>query len=646
MPRKKTKAKKPVKTQKRTYKRKKQKPFSLKVWLLKWGFVAGVWAGVIVFFMLAYYAHDLPSVKKLDESFRTPNIKILDKNNEVIANIGNLYGDYIHFDDMPQHLIDAVISTEDRRFFDHFGVDPVGLVRAFIRNYRAGRVVQGGSTITQQLAKVVFLSPERTIKRKVQEMMLALYLEHKFSKEEILTMYLNRIYLGSGNYGVDAATRSYFGKSAKHINLFEAATIAGLIKAPSRYSPANNFELSQERADQVLGLMVDNNTLSTEDIIFGGIDENYVIARRNVRDYAPYFVDWVKEQIYDYIGDEEGGQIFVRTTLDPKMQMAAEEALASSLAVIDPERKVSQGAIISMSPDGAVLAMVGGKSYKESQFNRATQAYRQPGSAFKFFVYLTALEKGYKPNDIVVDEPLEIDGWKPENWNHQYVGEVSLRNALANSINTVSARLLKDVGVNSVANTARRLGISTPITRDLTLALGSSEVTLVELTGAYAHMANYGNSVWVHGINDITTDDGRVIYSRYKSGQHRVVAEDVTAQMNDMLLNVIESGTGKQAKLPWRDAAGKTGTSQDSRDAWFIGYTKNVVTGVWVGNDDNTPMNRVGGGGLPALVWKHYMKSAHEGVLGNSLPVTEYSVKQGRKTGSIWESIIRTFGGR
>lgn len=611
---------------------------------MKWGFIAAVWAAVMGGMGLVYFGYDLPDVDKLYEDKRTPNIRILDRNGETIAMVGDLYGTHVTFKQLPKHLVNAVVATEDRRFFSHFGIDPIGMARAAFRNWRAGSVVQGGSTITQQLAKVVFLSPERKLKRKIQEMMLAFYLERKFTKEEILAMYLNRIYLGSGNYGVDAASKSYFGKPVQDINLFESATLAGLIKAPSRYSPAKNYELSQGRADQVLRLMIENGMLTEDDIIKGGVSVNYKVARPNVPSRYPYFVDWVKEQLPEYVGNEKG-EILVYTTLDPKIQNLAQEALITRLKVEGGSHKVSQGAMVVLSPTGEVRALIGGKSYGESQFNRATQALRQPGSAFKMFVYLAALEQGFSPDVVMVDEPVSIRKWKPKNWDGKYIGAVSLKDALAKSINTIAVKLAQQVGMKKVILMAQTLGITSDINNDLSSALGSSEVTLLELTGAYAHLANDGNAVWVHGITKIETAEGTLLYQRKPSGKHRVVSARAVDGVDNMLRGVVEYGTGKRAQLPYR-AAGKTGTSQDGRDGWFIGYTSGYVAGVWLGNDDNSPMKGISGGGMPAQIWKDFMLAAGKGNSGWS-PFNGSSGSQGGKKGkSLWDNIVNTFGGK
>ena len=627
-------------TKKRKTTRKRKKKFSLKRWLLKWIFVAAIWVGMAITLLTVYYLHDLPDVSKLYEQNNTQNIKILDRDGNLITNIGNLYGDYVHFNQLPQHFVDAVLSTEDRRFFSHFGVDLIGLARAFYSNYKAGRVVQGGSTITQQLAKVVFLSPERKLKRKIQEVFLAIYLENNFTKQDIFTMYINRIYLGSGNYGVDAAARSYFGKNVADLSLYESAVLAGLIKAPSRYSPLNNSKLSQRRADQVLRNMVDNEKLSTDDIVTASYDYDLAFGEAKSKLPSPYFSNWIKGQLSDYISGNEIGDIVVKTTLDSKLQQLAEDALQRNLDNLPKENNAGQGAVLAISTDGAILAMAGGRSYSDSQFNRATQAYRQPGSAFKTFVYLAAMERGIDPDEVMDDAPVSIRGWKPENWNDKFIGDVSVRNAFAKSINTISIKLAAKVGIKAVEKAARKLGITSPINNDLSSALGTSEVNLLEITGAYAHFANYGRAVWTHGINEITVG-GEVIHQRQEPTVMQVISHDATAKMNDLLVNVVKNGTGKRADFG-ASAGGKTGTSQNSRDAWFIGFTSDIVTGVWVGNDNNTPMHHVGGGGLPAIIWRDFMQEANAGRDLTDIPTTKYSVKKGPGFMSLWE---RIFGG-
>lgn len=636
MPRKKSNKKK-----RRT--RLKKTSFSFKGFIFKAIFLGIVWGGISLFVLVAYYAYNLPDVSKINENTRQPSIVLHDRDGVIIATIGNLYGEYTRYNEFPKLLLDAVLSTEDRRFFSHSGVDIQGLMRAFVINAFAGHVVQGGSTITQQLAKIVYLSHERTLKRKLQELMLALYLENKFTKQQILTMYLNRIYTGDGNYGMDAAAKSYFGKSVREVNLVESAILAGLIKAPSRYSPANNPELSLKRAKQVLLNMVDNEKIKATRVPYE-VEYRFMPSRERVRNQAPYFTDWIREQLPDYIGQYTSGDIEIFTTLDSKLQNIADKVLEQSLAANAKAHHVSQGAMLVMSPSGKILAMTGGKSYVESQFNRSTQALRQPGSAFKLFVYLAGLEKGYTPDSIMDDSPINIDGWEPENYNKEHVGSISMRDAFAKSINTVAVRLARDVGMDKIVSMAARLGITSEIQRDLSSALGTSEVTLLELTGAYAHMANYGNAVWVHGITAIKVN-GDIVYKRTKSSDDRVLDENITAEMNDMLVSAVTSGTGHNAQLPY-DVAGKTGTTQNLRDAWFIGFTSNYVAGVWMGNDNNAPMDKIAGGSLPALVWKEFMKET--GDTPGNIPTDANAVRRGNLygVGSVWDGILKTFGGR
>lgn len=635
------------KSNKKIFNKKRQRKLSLKGFMLKMTLMGVVWGGVALFLIVVYYTYDLPDVSKINENIRQPSITLYDHDNKAIATIGDLYGDYIKYKEFPKTLINAVIATEDRRFFKHSGVDIFGLFRAAFVNFFAGHVVQGGSTITQQLAKNVYLSHERTIKRKIQELALALYLENKFTKEQILTMYLNRIYTGNGNYGMDAAAKSYFGKSVSEIDLRESAILAGLIKAPSRYSPANNPDLTLERAHQVLLNMVDNNALKASNLPASGkLTYNFQPPRVRVQNKAPYFTDWIREQLPDYIGQYTSGNIEIYTTIDTNLQHLADNVLLKSLTANATEHNVGQGAMLVMSPDGAILAMSGGKSYATSQFNRATQALRQPGSAFKLFVYLAALEKGYNPDSMVEDSPISIRGWSPENYDNKYIGDISLREAFAKSINTVAIKLAKDVGMNKVRSMAYKLGITSDVNNDLSSSLGTSEVTLIELTSAYAHLANYGNAVWTHGINEIKINS-KTVYKRQKSGDERVLSEQTTSEMNEMLMNVITSGTGHNAQLPY-DVAGKTGTTQNLRDAWFIGFTGDYVAGVWMGNDDNKSMDKIAGGSLPALVWKDFMRTAETGKSPDNIPTTTGRVSSGRISGEkdgVWEGIINVFGG-
>ncbi len=535
-----------------------------------------------------------------------------------MLSVGDLYGMPVTLSDLPISLPRAVMATEDRRFYDHFGIDIIGLARALWVNLRAGRVVQGGSTITQQVAKNLFLTPERTIKRKVKELLLALWLEHKFTKDQILSLYLNRVYLGAGTYGVDAATRKYFGRSTSRLTTWQAAMLAGLLKAPSRYNPLANPRRAEARTRQVLDNMVAAGYL-TED------QAEAAERRRGGRTAAApgtalrYFTDWVLEQVSDYVSPA-GRDLVVRTTFRPDLQAVAAKALQATLAESGQADNMRQGALVALSPDGAVRAMVGGRDYSRSQFNRATQAYRQPGSAFKPFVYLAALEAGYTPETTITDGPITVDGWTPRNFDRHHRGPLTLQDALAASVNTVAVSLSEDVGRGRVVQVARRLGITTPVKPTPSVALGAGEVSLLELTSAYAPFANGGLGAWPYGIEEIRTRSGQVLYRRSGNGPGRIISPGTVADMNRMLARVVATGTGRKAVLGDRPAAGKTGTSQEFRDAWFVGYTADLVAGVWLGNDDGTSMRKVTGGGHPAHTWKVFMSQAHEGTPPTPLP--------------------------
>jgi penicillin-binding protein 1A len=573
-------------------------------------FVASVWGLIFTAGVLGYFALTLPPTGDIGTALRRPSVTVLAEDGSVIATVGDFFGEVVHLSDLPRYLPEAVVATEDRRFYSHRGIDPVGLVRAAIANFRAGHVVQGGSTITQQLAKNVFLSADRTWGRKIQEFLLALWLEHKFTKDQILEIYLNRVFLGAGSYGVDAAAHRYFGKPARELSLYESAVIAGLLKAPTRYSPAHDPQRAAERAQQVLANMVEAGYVTAEQ---AAAAKPETTERRVVKHTGPgsrYFADWVAEQIPSFgFADQD---VVVVTTLDPALQLAAEQALNETLDKSGEENDVGQGGIIAMSTDGAIRAMVGGRDYGDSQFNRATQALRQPGSAFKPFVYLAALERGLKLTDHFSDRPVRVGKWEPHNYDNKYHGDMPVTEAVEKSINTVAVQVLERVGVDRVVAAARRLGISSDLDRNASLALGTSGVTLIDLTASYAAFANGGLGVWPYGVAEIRDVHGNVLYHRQGGGPGRVIDAPIVAEMNELLTGVVERGTGKRAKLP-RPAAGKTGTTQDYRDAWFIGYTADLVTGVWLGNDDNSPMQKVTGGTLPAETWHNFMMQADAG---------------------------------
>jgi len=578
--------------------------------ITKWSLVFAIWGGVILGGVLVWFAWDLPSVENLGpagEKARRPGVTILAADGSLIAGYGDLYGRRLTVNELPPELVQAVVAIEDRRFFEHPGVDFRGLLRAMIANLRAGGVVQGGSTLTQQLAKNLFLTPERSYERKIKELLLALALEHRFQKDELLTIYLNRVYFGAGTYGVEAAAQRYFGASARDVDTYQAAVLAGLLRAPSRLNPDNNAEAAHNRALTVLGAMVAAGFVKPDEA------EQIGRTRRPGRGDAAlprprvsgethrYFADWVLERAAGYAGSA-GTDLSVETTLDPRLQQLAEAAVAGI------DTKGAQVALVALRDDGAVLAMVGGKRYGASQFNRVTSALRQPGSAFKPIVYLPALESGMSPDSAVRDAPITVDGWTPRNFTGEFRGEVTLREAVARSLNTVAVRVSEDVGRARVVQAARRLGITAPLRPHPSIALGAGEVTPLELAAAYAVFANGGYAVAPYGISEVRQTD-EVVFRRPGATVRRVISAEAAAHTTDMLRAVVDWGTGKSAGfgIP---AAGKSGTSQDFRDAWFIGYVGNLVTAVWVGNDNNAPMDRVTGSSIPAAIWKAFMAPA------------------------------------
>ncbi len=587
--------------------------------LAYWGIICTLWgglaAGALTLFIMASVPD--PLVASLDT--RPPNLTILAADGTVMAERGLRRG-HVRLKQLPPHLINAVLATEDRRFYSHFGVDPLGLARAAFENLRAGTVVEGGSTITQQLAKNLFLSPDRTIWRKLREAVLAVWLEARFSKDKILELYLNRAYFGAGCYGVEAAARRYFGKSARDVDVGEAALLAGLLKAPSRYAPTTSMDRADARASQVLANMVDAGLLSSSQAVSAMAEPAHVENPSGISGYE-YATDWVAELLPSFIGERDE-DLIVQTTIDANLQRAAQDIVESAMSGQGDRRDAGEAAAVLLDTKGAVKAIVGGRSYAKSQFNRAIKALRQPGSAFKPFVFLAALESGMTPDTITYDAPIKVKGWSPKNYHDDYRGRVTLREALADSINTAAVRLTMEVGRWKVIRTARRLGISSVLHDHPSIALGTSEVTLLDITGAYVPFANGGYGVLPHVISRVRTDKGKVIYRRRGSGIGQVVALPYVGAMNEMLNATLIEGTGRRAALPDRPAAGKTGTTQSFRDAWFVGYTGTYVAGVWVGNDDSSPMKKVTGGSLPAEIWRQIMTDAHRGQRVVALPGT------------------------
>ncbi len=613
--------------------RSKSRGFSLGR-LFYWGAVLGLWAGIAVIGVVVWVGAHLPAIQSLEIPKRPPTIQITGMDGSVLAQRGEMAGANVSLKDLPPYLPKAFIAIEDRRFYSHYGVDPIGILRAAVTNVLHRSVSQGGSTLTQQLAKNLFLTQERTMARKLQEVELALWLERKHSKNEILELYLNRVYFGSGAYGVEAAAQRYFGKSAKNVTIAEAAMLAGLVKSPSRLAPNRNPEGAEQRAQTVLAAMADAKFI-TDAQAQASIGHPQINVKPAGAGTVNYVADWIGEVLDDLVGQIDR-DITVETTIDPKLQSVAEASIIDELAAKSVKFNVSQGALVAMTPDGAVRAMVGGRNYAESQYNRAVTAKRQPGSAFKPFVYLTAIEAGLTPETIRQDAPLDVKGWKPENYSHEYFGAVTLTQALAMSLNTVAVRLGLEVGAKNVVRTAHRLGISSKLDANASIALGTSEVSVIELVGAYAPFANGGLGVSPHVVTKIRTNEGKVLYARPADQPNQVIEPRHVAMMNTMMQETLISGTAHKAEIPGWTAAGKTGTSQDFRDAWFIGYTANLVTGVWLGNDDNSPTKKATGGGLPVEVWSRFMKAAHQGVPVASLPSSQGS------GGGLFSNLLQT----
>jgi len=585
--------------------------------LVYWSFILGIWGGIAVAGVVVWYGAQMPSATTWAIPDRPPNVKIVAVDGSLIANRGATGGEALGIHEMSPWIPQAVIAIEDRRYYSHFGVDPIGLTRAMVKNVTAGRLVQGGSTLTQQLAKNLFLSPDRTIGRKVQEVLLALWLEQKYTKDQILEMYLNRVYFGSGSYGVEAASRRYFNKSARDVTLPEAALLAGLLKAPSRLSPARNPKLAEQRSQIVLGAMRDQGLVSDSEMT-AAISRPATRAAAYWNGSEHYVADAVMGELPSLIG-EIRHDVIVDTTVDLVLQKFGERAIRDLIAEEGRKKKVGQGALVSIDNTGAVRAMVGGYDYANSQFDRSTEAKRQPGSAFKPFVYVTALEQGRTPQSVRNDAPVKIGKWKPDNYGGKYYGPVTLETALSKSLNSVAAQLIVETGAGNVVKTAHRMGIVSDLAANASLALGTSEVTLMELTSAYVPFANGGYAAKPYIIRRVTTLSGKVLYEHTADNMKRAISSDVAGMMNAMMAKTLTEGTARAAAFD-HPAAGKTGTSQKSRDAWFVGYTANLTTGVWFGNDDGSPTNKVTGGSLPAKAWRAFMVEAHQGVPVAQLP--------------------------
>lgn len=583
--------------------------------------VLGVWGVIAGIVLFVYLAHDLPDYENPPEpGAGLRSIVVKAENGATLVRTGPIYGDFLTFKEIPQAMIHAIVAVEDRRFFDHIGIDGKGIARAAVTNAMSGRLRQGGSTLTQQLAKNMFLTQARTIKRKAQETLLAFWLEVKFSKQQILTLYLNRVYFGGGAYGIDAAAHKFYGHSARELSIAESAVLAGVVQSPSRLAPHINPDGAWKRGKFVLKALVSTGLLTEK--ASESISKNmpFIVSGGpgiNVR----FYTDWITQEA-DKALQIRGQSLIVYTTLDPTMQVAATNALHRRLEGEGVAGDASEGALIAMDHDGAVKAMVGGSSYSNSQFNRAVLAKRQPGSTFKLFAYLAAIESGIKPSDLYSDKAITIDGWSPKNYSGKHYGEMTVTEAFARSVNTIAVQVAEETGRDKVAKMARRLGITTNVSPVASLPLGTEEVRLIDLTGAYAAVANGGLRVQPYGIVEISSFEGEVLYRHQTPPPVPVLTQDTIEKITPMLKAVITSGSGRNAAID-RPAAGKSGTTQDSRDAVFAGFTSDLTTAVWIGNDDNRPMKSVTGGGLPARVWSDFMLEAHAGV-----PVRELHADQ------------------
>lgn len=589
--------------------------------IVGWSLLGLIGIPLLGLFLLPYalwpFAPDLDRSQDLYAANRPVAFTFLDASGKVAGRQGALVGERLKLEDMPSYLPDAFVAMEDRRYYNHIGIDSVGILRALVTDVLAGQILEGGSTISQQTAKIVFTDSERSFSRKFRDMMGALSLEKALSKKQILELYLNRIYLGSGAYGVDGAARIYFGKSARHLSVAEAAMLATLTAAPSAFSPRRDLRRAQKRAAMVLSVMQSQGVI-TEDQANEARAHPAAISNLAMLNARNYYLDMALDEALRRIqldGKHVTSDLTIRTMLVPKIQ---NKAAASVRSVIDSPRgakaKASEAAVVVMRPDGGVAAMIGGLDYAESSFNRATQAHRQPGSSFKPFVYLAALEAGMTPYDTREDVPVSVGDWTPRNFGGHEYGTVTLTQALARSVNTIAVQVAQEVGVDAVIEAAKRCGIASPLRGTASLALGTSEVTPMEMTRAYATFASGGLRVYPYFVTEVTDASGKVLYRRKDGPRERVIASHVMQDLTAMLYAVVTEGTGGRAGLWDHEVAGKTGTTQDYHDAWFVGFSADYATAVWVGNDDASPMRGVTGGSLPAEIWRDVMRTAEKGL--------------------------------
>ena len=570
--------------------------------MLVWGFSLTLLAALMLTVAVYLTAQSLPSFSQLrNTQVGEQMIVMRARDGSQLVSIGPSYGKWLPYAQIPRVMRDAMVSVEDRRFRSHFGIDPLGIVRAFSVRFTKGNWRQGASTISQQLARNIFLNNDRTFTRKLREMVLAMALEWNLSKDEILELYLNKVYFGGGAYGVDSASRKFFGHPGSELSLSEAVIIAGLVKAPSRFSPTADVKAAVGRAKVVLDVLQSNGTIGADEA--AAVDFAAVkFAPEGGQNSVRYFTDWALPQL-ELLVQDNSEPIEVWTTLDPGLQNTAAAAIHAQTP------RGAQGALVSLDRDGAVLAMVGGTDYVTSNYNRAVNAVRQPGSAWKLFVYLAALEAGIKPNDRVVDEPVTIEGWSPQNSGGSYAGEIDIRTAFAYSKNTIAAKLGEEVGFGLVAGMARRFGITTPVNTMPSMVLGTSDVRLIDMTRAFAAVSAKGTAVEPYGIAKVTTTEGKVLYTRPKASSATLVAPHVAAGITDLLQSAVATGTGKAAQIG-RPVAGKTGTTSSNKDGWFLGFSSGITTGVWMGRDDARPVTGLQGGAAPARAFAAYMRVA------------------------------------
>jgi penicillin-binding protein 1A len=591
--------------------------------LAYWGAVMVLWMGIFGVGIFIWVASDLPDPEELWKKTDRPSITFVDIHGQVVDRRGAPDSPPVDLKSLPVYVPQAVMAIEDRKFYRHWGFDFEGLARAMYINARAGRVVQGGSTLTQQLAKNLFLSSEQSLKRKAQELLLSVWLESRFTKDEIISLYLARVYFGSGAYGIDEAARRYFDKTPQNLTIAESALLAGLLKAPSRLNPVSSSQRAAERATVVLNVMEAQNVITKEQRL-QAVREPLRFVPTSRGGGAAYFLDWIAEDVGASVG-EPTEDVIVETTLDMAAQLAAETALGNELRTNGKSLKMSQAALVAIAGDGGVRAMVGGRNYQESEFNRVTEAKRQPGSAFKPFVYLAAMESpqlNLNPWSVRVDRPYRVGNWSPQNYDGGYRGAMPVINAFARSVNTIAVQLGEEVGRDTVVRVARRLGVRSRLDAQPTLALGTEVLTPLELTAAYVPFANGGTAITPYGFKRIRTRSGRILWERPNPAPRRAIEDGPLRNMNALLAQVVSAGTARGAQLPDRPVGGKTGTTSDYRDAWFIGFTGGYAAGVWVGNDDfGVKTNKVTGGSAPTRIWRAFMVEAMKGQPARAFPM-------------------------